>query len=191
MTTVAILLFADVEELDFAGPWEVFRVAQSEDPTFDVFTVAEHLDPITCANGLRVLADRALADAGQPDVILVPGGRGTRNTGPKIAAWIAEADRTTTWTTSVCTGSFLLADAGVTAGKRVTTYHSQIENLRARGDTGPVLAGERWVHDGKVVTAAGVSAGIDMSLWLLGELRSPAFSRRVRDWIEYDPAPPY
>ncbi len=191
MTRIAILLFTDVEELDFAGPWEVFRVAQGEDPTFDVYTVAETLEPVTCANGLRVLADRTLADAGQPDVVLVPGGRGTRSVGPQIAAWIAEIDRTTTWTTSVCTGSFLLADAGVAAGKRVTTYHTQIANLRARGDTGEVLADARWVHDGKVVTAAGVSAGIDMSLWLLGELRSPAFSRQVRDWIEYDPAPPY
>ena len=191
MTTIAILLFEDVEELDFAGPWEVFRVAQGEDPTFDVYTVAEHLEPIRCANGLRVLADRTLADAGRPDVIVVPGGKGTRNPGPAIVPWIAEADRTTQWTTSVCTGSFLLAAAGVTAGKRVTTYHTQIGNLGARDDTGEVLAGERWVHDGKVVTAAGVSAGIDMSLWLLGELRSPEFSRQVRDWIEYDPAPPY
>ena len=191
MTTIAILLFEDVEELDFAGPWEVFRVAQGEDPTFDVYTVAEHLDPIRCANGLRVLADRTLADAGKPDVIVVPGGQGTRTPGPGVVPWITEVDRTTQWTTSVCTGSFLLAAAGVTAGKRVTTYHTEIESLGARGDTGEVLAGARWVHDGKVVTAAGVSAGIDMSLWLLGELRSPEFSRQVRDWIEYDPAPPY
>jgi transcriptional regulator GlxA family with amidase domain len=138
-----------------------------------------------------VLADRTLVAAGRPDVIVVPGGQGTRNPAPAIVPWIAEVDRTTTWTTSVCTGSFLLAAAGVTAGKRVTTYHTEIESLAARGDTGPVLADERWVHDGKVVTAAGVSAGIDMSLWLLGELRSPEFSRQVRDWIEYDPAPPY
>jgi transcriptional regulator GlxA family with amidase domain len=191
MTTIAILLFEDVEELDFAGPWEVFRVAQGEDPTFDVYTVAEHLDPIRCAKGLRVLADRTLADAGRPDVIVVPGGQGTRHPGPGVVPWIAEAHRTTQWTTSVCTGSFLLAAAGVTAGKRVTTYHTEIDRLAAGGDTGEVLAGARWVHDGKVVTAAGVSAGIDMSLWLLGELRSPEFSRQVRDWIEYDPAPPY
>ena len=79
MTTIAILLFEGVEELDFAGPWEVFRVAQGDDPTFDVYTVAEHLEPIRCANGLRVLADRTLADAGRPDVIVVPGGQGTRN----------------------------------------------------------------------------------------------------------------
>ena len=124
-------------------------------------------------------------------MIVVPGGRGTRTVGPEIAAWIAAADRTTTWTTSVCTGAFLLADAGLTAGRRLTTYHTEISKLGARTDTGEVLAGERWVRDGKVVTAAGVSAGIDMSLWLLGELRSPAFSRQVRDWIEYDPAPPY
>jgi transcriptional regulator GlxA family with amidase domain len=191
MTSIAILLFEDVEELDFAGPWEVFRVAQGEDPTFDVYTVAEHLEPVRCANGLRVLADRTLADAGRPDVLVVPGGQGTRTPAPAIVPWIAEADRTTTWTTSVCTGAFLLAAAGITAGKRVTTYHTEIASLAARGDTGEVLAGERWVHDGKVVTAAGVSAGIDMSLWLLGELRSPEFSRQVRDWIEYDPAPPY
>lgn len=191
MTTIAILLFEEVEELDFAGPWEVFRVAQGEDPSFDVYTVAEHLEPIRCANGLRVLADRTLADAGRPDVILVPGGQGTRNPGPGIVPWIAEADRTTQWTTSVCTGSFLLAAAGVTAGKRLTTYHTEVDSLAARDDTGEVLSGARWVHDGKVVTAAGVSAGIDMSLWLLGELRSPEFSRRVHDWIEYDPAPPY
>src|SRR5262249_24447630 len=79
----------------------------------------------------------------------------------------------------------------VARGRRVTTYHTEIEALAARGDTGPVEAGARWVHDGKVVTAAGVSAGIDMSLWLLGELRDPDFARLVRRWIAYDPAPPY
>ena len=191
MTRVAILLFEVVEELDFAGPWEVFRQAIDADPSFEVFTVAETPAPITCANGLRVLADRTLDQAGEPDVIIVPGGPGTRSASRAIIDWIARADRTTTWTTSVCTGAFLLAEAGAAAGRRVTTYHTEIDALAARGDTGPVEAGARWVHDGKVVTAAGVSAGIDMSLWLLGELRSPDFSRQVRTWIEYDPAPPY
>lgn len=191
MTSIAILLFEGVEELDFVGPWEVFRQARDGDSSFEVFTVAETLEPITCANGLRVLADRTLDQAGEPDVILVPGGPGTDTASRAIVEWIAAADRTTQWTTSVCTGSFLLAEAGAAAGRRVTTYHTEIAALAARGDTGEVLADARWVHDGKVVTAAGVSAGIDMSLWLLGELRSPAFSRQVREWIEYDPAPPY
>jgi transcriptional regulator GlxA family with amidase domain len=191
MTSIAIVLFEGVEELDFAGPWEVFRQAIDADPSFEVFTVAETLLPIRCANGLRVLADRTLEEAGRPDVIVVPGGPGTDTASRAIIDWIADADRTTTWTTSVCTGAFLLAAAGTTAGRRVTTYHTEIEALAARGDTGPVEAGARWVHDGKVVTAAGVSAGIDMSLWLLGELRSPDFSRQIRQWIEYDPAPPY
>ena len=191
MTTIAILLFPDVEELDFAGPWEVFREAQSEDPTFDVFTVAERLDPITCAKGLRVLPDRTLADAGQPDVIVVPGGRGTRTTGPAIAPGSPRPTapprgRPASAPARSCSPT--RASRPASASPR-TTRRSRTS--RARGDTGEVLAGERWVHDGKLVTAAGVSAGIDMSLWLLGELRSPEFSRQVRDWIEYHPAPPY
>ena len=141
MTSVAILLFEGVEELDFAGPWEVFRQAIDADPSFEVFTVAETLEPITCANGLRVLADRTLAEAGRPDVIVVPGGPGTRTASAALVDWIAAADRTTTWTTSVCTGSFLLAAAGVAEGRRVTTYHTEIDALAARGDTGPVEAG--------------------------------------------------
>ena len=192
MTTIAILLFEGVEELDFAGPWEVFRVAQGEDPTFDVYTVAEHLEPIRCANGLRVLADRTLADAGRPDVILVPGGQGTRNPGPGDRA----VDRRGRPHDAVDDQRL----HRLVPARRRRRHRRQARSprttprstsLAARDDTGEVLAGERWVHDGKVVTAAGVSAGIDMSLWLLGELRSPEFSRLVRDGIEYDPAPPY
>ena len=186
------MLFEDVEELDFAGPWEVFRQAIDADPRL---RGVHGGGDARCRSGARTACGCSptarSTEAGRPDVIVVPGGPGTDTASRAIVDWIADADRTTTWTTSVCTGAFLLAAAGVATGRRVTTYHTEIDALAARGDTGPVEAGARWVHDGKVVTAAGVSAGIDMSLWLLGELRSPAFSRQVREWIEYDPAPPY
>jgi transcriptional regulator GlxA family with amidase domain len=186
MTTVAIVLFDDVEELDFAGPWEVFRAAK-----LDAFTVAEHDGVVTCANGLRVLPDRTFDQVQAADVLLVPGGRGTRHPTPALLDFIRRIDAGTTWTTSVCTGSFLLAEAGPAAGRRVTTYWDEIATLRERDLAAEVVDDERWVRDGKVVTAAGVSAGIDMALWLLGELEDPEFSRRVRRDIEYDPAPPY
>jgi transcriptional regulator GlxA family with amidase domain len=191
MTTVAIVLFDGVEELDFAGPWEVFRAAAWDDGRFDAFTVAETDGVVTCANGLRVLADRTFDQVERADVLIVPGGKGTRHPTPALLAFIRRIDATSSWTTSVCTGSFLLAEAGPAVGKRVATYWEETGALRAGGLVAAVAEGERWVRDGKIVTAAGVSAGIDMSLWLLGELVSPDFSRQVRRNIEYDPAPPY
>jgi transcriptional regulator GlxA family with amidase domain len=184
--TIAIVLFDGVEELDFAGPWEVLRQAG-----FDAFTVAEALDPITCANGLRVLADRTFDQVEAADILLVPGGPGTRRPTSALLEFIRRIDAGTTWTTSVCTGSFLLAEAGPAAGRRVTTYWGEVAALRERRLVAEVVDDERWVRDGKIVTAAGVSAGIDMSLWLVGELVSPNFARHVRRDIEYDPAPPY
>jgi transcriptional regulator GlxA family with amidase domain len=185
-TTVAIVLFDGVEELDFVGPWEVLRAAE-----FDAFTVAEEAGPITCANGLRVLADRTFDQVDTADVLLVPGGPGTRKPSPALLDFIQRIDAVSTWTTSVCTGSFLLAEAGPGAGKRVTTYWGEVAALRDSGLAAEVVDDERWVRDGKIVTAAGVSAGIDMSLWLVGELLGPDEARRVRRDVEYDPAPPY
>jgi transcriptional regulator GlxA family with amidase domain len=185
-TTIAIVLFEGVEELDFAGPWEVLRQAG-----FEAFTVAEDTAPITCANGLRVLADRTFDQVEAADILLVPGGPGTRKPSPALLDFIRRIDRNSTWTTSVCTGSFLLAEAGPASGKRVTTYWGEVGALRETGLAAEVVDDERWVRDGKIVTAAGVSAGIDMSLWLVGEVVSPEFAREVRRDIEYDPAPPY
>jgi transcriptional regulator GlxA family with amidase domain len=192
MTQIGIVLFNDVEELDFAGPWEVFSAAAASDDSLRVTTIAATTGVVRCAKGLRVLPDHAFGDAPPLDVLLVPGGRGTRRLVDDVAtmAWLRDVGARCTWVTSVCTGALLLHAAGFARGKRVTTHWSFVETLRARGDI-TVLEHVRYVRDGNLVTAAGVSAGIDMALWLVGQLRSPELARGVRRYIEYSPAPPY
>ncbi len=190
--TVGVLLFDGAEELDFVGPWEVFTMAAQLDDGFKVVTVAERADAVTAAKGMRILPDHDFADAPALDLVLVPGGRGTRVevNNQALLDWIATVAPGCRWVTSVCTGSLLLAAAGPAKGKRVTTHWGFIEALRARGEA-EVVEGVRYVRDGNVVTAAGVSAGIDMALWLVGQIRDPAFARQVQRAMEYDPAPPY
>lgn len=157
-----------------------------------VLSIAERERPIVCANGLRAVPDATFESAPALDVILVPGGMGTRReVGNRVVIdWLREVGARATWVTSVCTGSLLLHEAGFARGKRVTTHWSFVETLRARGEV-TVLDDVRWVRDGNLVTAAGVSAGIDMALWLVGQIHDPAFARRVQKQIEYYPAPPY
>ena len=191
-TTTGILLFDDVEELDFAGPWEVLTAAAQLDQESRVVTIAQHDRPVRCAKGLRVLRDHGFEDAPPLDVILVPGGQGTRREveNPALIEWIRKAGARCLWVTSVCTGALLLHEAGFARGKRVTTHWGFVEALRGRGDV-TVVENVRYVRDGNLVTAAGISAGIDMALWLVGQLHDPAFARRVQRTIQYDPAPPY
>jgi transcriptional regulator GlxA family with amidase domain len=190
--TTGILLFDDVEELDFAGPWEVLAAAAALEKADRVVTIAERPGPIRCAKGLRVIPDHAFADAPPLDVVLVPGGQGTRRevSNPAVIEWLRKVGEGCRWVTSVCTGALLLHEAGFARGKRVTTHWGFVETLRARGDV-TVLDDVRYVRDGNLVTAAGISAGIDMSLWLVGQLHSPEFARTVQRYIQYDPAPPY
>jgi transcriptional regulator GlxA family with amidase domain len=190
---VCVLLFEGAEELDYAGPWEVFAAAGHLGGGFEVHAVATELGPLRSAKGLRVLADHTLAQAPAPDVLVVPGGIGAREAAvdPETLAWIARVAPGCRFITSVCTGAQVLAAAGPAKGRRVTTHWSFVETLRERGDVAEVLEGVRYVRDGNVVTAAGVSAGIDMSLWLVGQLRTPTFARKVQHYIEYEPAPPY
>jgi transcriptional regulator GlxA family with amidase domain len=190
--TIGILLFDDVEELDFVGPFEVFAGMRQAVGSGQVVLIAEQEGPVTCANGMRVLPDHAFDDAPALDVLLVPGGQGTRRevSNPRLIEWIRKAGEAATWVTSVCTGALLLHEAGFARGKRVTTYWRFVEQLRARGDV-EVLDGPRFVRDGQLVTSAGVSAGIDMALWLVGQLHSPGLARKVQRGIQYEPAPPY
>ena len=189
---VGIVVFDGAEELDFVGPWEVFTMATRHRSGRRVWLLAESLEPVTCAKGMRVLPDRTLEDAGPLDVLLVPGGRGVRREveNPTLLAWLAERAKSTPWMTSVCTGSALLVRAGVADGKSVTTHWSFVEELRALGghDVRPDV---RYVRDGNVVTAAGVSAGIDMSLWLVGQILGVEAARETQRQMEYDPDPPY
>jgi len=189
--TTGILLFDDAEELDFAGPWEVLTSARQ--PGDQVVTIAERPDPVRCAKGLRVIPDHALDDAPPLDIVLVPGGQGIRREvdNEVLVGWLAKVAAEASWVTSVCTGSFMLEAAGLTTGKRVTTHWAAIDDLRRRAPELTVVDNARWVVDGNVVTAAGVSAGIDMALWLVGQVYDVNHARMVQRFIEYDPAPPY
>lgn len=193
-----VLIFPDAEELDFVGPWEVFTSSvmvrnNGKVPDGEVFTIAETLEPVRCAKGMRVVPDYTLDNAPDFDVLLVPGGMGTRKEvkNEKLMDWIRGRAEGLTWATSVCTGSLLLAEAGPAAGKRVTTHWGFIEGLREHGKAAEVLDDQRFVVDGNVVTAAGVSAGIDMALWLIGEIWDPDHARTTQHYIEYHPEPPY
>jgi transcriptional regulator GlxA family with amidase domain len=188
--TTGILLFDDAEELDFVGPLEVFGMARQEGDR--VVTIAEKNEPVAANLGLRVLPDHTIADAPPLDVLVVPGGFGTRREAenPVVLDWIKQAAAGCTWVTSVCTGSMLLEAAGVIDGHKVTTHWAMIDTFREKG-TVTVLDNRRYVRHGNVVTAAGVSAGIDMSLWVVGQLYGVDHARGVQRFMEYDPAPPY
>ncbi|MBW2280753.1 MAG: DJ-1/PfpI family protein [Deltaproteobacteria bacterium] len=190
--TIGILLFDDAEELDWAGPWEVLTSLRMVAGETRVVTIAERDGPVTCAKGLRVLPDHDFESAPPLDVVLVPGGQGTRRQvdNPALIEWLRRAGADAEWVTSVCTGALLLHEAGFARGKRVTTHWGFCDQLEARGDV-TVLRRTRWVRDGNLVTAAGVSAGIDMALWLVGQMHSPGVARQVQRYMEYDPAPPY
>ena len=191
--TIGILLFDGTEELDAIGPWEVFNVAAQAASDLAVVTVSQTGATVTCAKGLRVIPDHSFATVPDLDVVLVPGGVGTRREvdNPALLDWIAGVAPSCTWVTSVCTGSMLLAAAGPARGKRITTHWAAVEEVRQRGEAGAVLTDLRYVRDGNVVSSAGVSAGIDMALWLVGQLCDPAVARAVQRRMEYDPAPPY
>jgi transcriptional regulator GlxA family with amidase domain len=190
--TTGILLFDDAEELDFAGPWEVFTNAARKELGDRVVTIAPKPGPVRCAKGLRVLPDHGFEDAPGLDVLLVPGGQGTRREvdNPVVIDWLRKTAPRCRFVTSVCTGSLLLHGAGLVEGRRITTHWAFLETLRGRGGA-TVLEGVRYVRDGNLVTAAGVSAGIDMALWLVGQLYDVTHARNVQRVMQYDPAPPY
>ncbi len=197
MTNFALLLFSDVEELDFVGPWEVFTASsmireRSGQPPDQVFTVAESTDVLKCAKGLRVIPDHTLEQHPDVDVLLVPGGQGTRTQikNDKLLEWIRRIGSSATWTTSVCTGALLLHRSGVAKGKRMATHFLAEDLLEGFGDV-TVVRDQRWVVDGKVVSSQGVSAGIDMALWVLGQVHGIEHARTTQKHIQYDPAPPY
>lgn len=191
--SIAIVIFPVVEELDYVGPWEIFTFTRSLDPeSCNVFLVSEHGGEVKSAKGLRVLADFSFEDAPPADIVLVPGGMGTRTEvdNPRIIEYIRRASETAELMTSVCTGAFLLERAGLLTGKRATTHWASIDRFRELG-TVTVVDDERYVDEGSVITSAGVSAGIDMALYIVGRLWGPELARRVQKGVEYFPDPPY
>ncbi len=191
---ITLVCFDGMEELDLVGPWEVLRMWQLSYPEddVDVFTVSLGEETVNCAKGMRIVTDRPSADMGEVDVLLFPGGRGTRalvNDQPTLDLVTARAEAGTLMT-SVCTGSLVYAAAGLLAGRPATTHWSAIELLKSLDESIEVRAEDRFVDSGEVITASGVSAGIDMALHLVARLHSTERAREVRRDIQYDPEPP-
>lgn len=194
MRQIGIVLFEDAEELDVVGPYEVLAwAARVREGFASVFTVAATREPVRCHKGMRIVPDHDFASAPPLDVIVVPGGVGARAAAadPAILGYVRDQAAQCEWVTSVCTGAAVLLAAGPAVGKQITTYWGAVERLRAMNLAGAVLDDVRFVRDGNVVTSAGVSAGMDMALWLVGQMVDPAFAREVQKGIEYYPAPPY
>jgi transcriptional regulator GlxA family with amidase domain len=194
MTRIAVALFEDAEELDWAGPWEVLAswARHWADDGVEVFTAAETAGVVRCAKGLRVLPDRVWDDAGPVDVVVYPGGIGTRRQlgDEQVRARVRGLAARTRLMTSVCTGALVLADAGLLDGRPATTHWGSLELLAGLGSGIEVRPDARFVDSGDVITASGVSAGIDMALHLVSRLHSADRARQVRRVIQYDPAPP-
>jgi transcriptional regulator GlxA family with amidase domain len=190
--TVAVLIFEDVELLDFAGPFEVFSSARNitgeHEQLMEVFAVAETPGLVRCRNGLAVQPAHTLESCPRADIIVVPGGAGTRaaEESPELIAWIRERSAEAELTTSVCTGSFLLARAGLLAGRPAATHWESVAELRARYPDIAVQEDQRYVDAGVVITGAGVSAGIDMALHVVARLYGPSVARATALGIEYD-----
>jgi transcriptional regulator GlxA family with amidase domain len=191
---IGIALFDGAEELDWAGPWEVLAAwaEQWPDDGVRVFTLARGDSPITCAKGLRVLPDETWETVPALDVLVYPGGRGTRRelADEAVLEWIRGIASGGAVVSSVCTGSLVLAAAGLLDGKPATTHWGSLEYLPQLGTDIEVRPEDRFVDNGNVITAAGVSAGIDMALHLVARLHSPERAREVRRYIQYDPEPP-
>jgi len=187
---VAILLFNDVELLDFCGPFEVFSVSgrKCNPVPFNVYTVAENAGPITTSNGLSVNPAYSLATCPRPDLLLIPGGDGTRKQmdNAPLLEWIVRQSNQVEMLLSVCTGALLLGKAGLLDQLSATTHHSAITLLRKVAPNAIVLEGRRIVDNGKFVLAAGISAGIDMSLHVVDRLLGPEISAEAAAYMEYD-----
>jgi transcriptional regulator GlxA family with amidase domain len=193
---VGILIFPDVEILDFCGPFEVFASATLPAQTdggpemrlFEVFTIAERSALVACRGGLLVQPNHTLDEHPPLDLVVIPGGYGTRREqeNPVILDWIARQRRTGALTTSVCTGAFLLGAAGLLDGLRATTHWTTIDGLRAHLPTTNVLADARVVDEGEIITSAGVSAGIDMALHVVRRLHGDEVARRTARDMEYE-----
>jgi transcriptional regulator GlxA family with amidase domain len=184
---IAILLYDRFTALDAIGPYEVLSRLPGANLTF----VAAEPGPVLTDNGmLTLVAEHSIEDISRPDIVLVPGGPGevAARAGGPVLEWLRAAHLTSTWTTSVCTGSLILAAAGLLDGRRATSHWLALGELR---ELGAEPISERVVFDGKIVTAAGVSAGIDMALTLAARVAGEEVAQAIQLGIEYDPQPPF
>lgn len=185
----AILLFDDVEVLDFAGPFEVFSVTDelSDYQRLNVYTVARENRPILARNKLSVNPDYTIHDAPDPDILIIPGGDGTRPVIQQddVIAWVAQSSMNAEKVLSVCSGALVLAKAGLLKGLRATTHHLVYDELEKLAPDTDVVKGQRFIDNGKVITSAGISSGIDMSLYVIEQLFGSEVVDSTADYMEY------
>ena len=199
MKNVAIVLFDRIEVLDFAGPFEVFSVCGAHGEhkgVFNVYTVAERA-PVTARGGLSVNPQYLFDDCPRPDIFVIPGGGGYTDKGvpfgsrkemnnPVLLEWIRKHNETAELVLSVCTGSLILAKAGLLDGLAATTHWKSIDQLRAAAPNTTIIDDQRWVDNGRIVASAGVSAGIDMSLYVIGKLLGKDVASETARYMQYD-----
>ena len=186
---VAIYIFNEVEVLDFTGPFEVFGVTDglAQHARFNTYTVAELPEVLRARNGLRVVPNHTFESAPTPDIFVIPGGFGTRAllNRPLVMEWVRRQARGAQHTLSVCTGSLLLAKAGLLDGLQATTHYLQLELLRELAPAATVHADRRFLDNGKILTSAGISAGIDVSLHLVSLLHGQETAGKTAAHMEY------
>ena len=187
---VAILIFDEVEVLDFCGPFEVFGVTGYKDGTepFNVYTVAEGPGPVIARNGLSINPAYTIADCPRPDILVVPGGLGTRKEmdNPVLREWIEDRAEEVELTLSVCTGALMLAKAGLLEGLSATTHHDGMELLKELAPDATVEEEKRFVDNGWIILSAGISAGIDTSLHVVAKLLSTQQALETARYMEYE-----
>ena len=199
MRNLAIFIFDEVEVLDFAGPFEVFGVCglrTGKEQPFNVYTVAQK-ELITARNGLRIIPHYLLHNCPQPDILLLPGGGGVHPDGTAFGSrremnntflleWIREKNRTAEMLLSVCTGSLLLAKAGLLEGLSATTHWKAVDAMRSAAPHTTILPEERWVDNGRIILSAGISAGIDMSLYVISKLLGKEAADETAQYMQYE-----
>ena len=187
---LAILIFDEVEVLDFCGPFEVFSVTGRRDNSnpFNVYTVAEKGQPILARNHLSVNPSFTIQDCPQPDILVVPGGLGTRREmhNAILIDWIRSSSQKAELILSVCTGALLLAKAGLLEGLAATTHHGAIELLKEVAPHTTIQANKRIIDNGRIIVSAGISAGIDMSLHVVAKLLGKEQALDTAQYMEYD-----
>jgi transcriptional regulator GlxA family with amidase domain len=187
---VAIFIFDEVEVLDFAGPFEVFSVTSELNnyEPFNVFTVAEKPGAITTVNGLSVNPKYSFADCPRPDILILPGGVGSRAAAnnARVVEWVKASFQQAEMAFSVCSGARILARSGLLDGLEATTHHEVIEELRGLAPTAVIQENARFIDNGRIMTSAGISAGIDLSLHVVSKLLGEALARKTARYMEYD-----
>ncbi|MDY7024523.1 MAG: DJ-1/PfpI family protein [Cyanobacteriota bacterium] len=186
---VAILLFGEVEVLDFAGPFEVFSITLNSEQKqpFQVYTVAETKDAIRARNGLSVNPEYTLTDCPSPDIVIIPGGFGSREAMKRspILDWVKSCSEKAEFVLSVCTGSLILASSGLLEGLSATTHHLAFDSLREVAPNTTVVTNQRFVDQGKILTSGGISAGIDLSLYVVAKILGQETAIKTTEYMEY------